>query len=294
MVNISNPSGDRNDKIANAAKVLGRSDDRKKIFRAIYTGKKKKKTITEISNISGITNKVRVLQETKKLCSEDIIQAAEKINGETTYQKIDFYTHNKNKIISLATNKKKLDSFPTKVSPKVTSSVLNITLPQKLIDVKEITIDDIDSFKKVKPIKSSSVKSKPIYEKKIKLGLKKILGEKGKFIDWGGETDDVFTNRVVLNGKRISTSFGLKGRGTKGSLTPKKMGKNGDQIQRLFRSSASIFFVQYYSQIDASIIEQLKQFAIAKSAIENRRIYYGVIDGIDTQRIIAAYPNKFK
>lgn len=294
MLNISNPSGDRNDKIANAAKVLGRSEDRKKIFLAMYTGKKKKKTISEIGELSGITNKVRVLQETKKLCSEDIIQSTDKINGETTYQKIDFYTHNKSKIISLATNKKKLASFPTKVSPKATSSVFNISLPQKLIDVKEITIDDIDSFKKIKSIKYSSVKSKPIYEKKFKLGLKKIVGEEGKFTDWGGETDDMFSNRVVLNGKRISTSFGLKGRGTKGSLTPKKMGKNGDQIQRLFRSAASIFLVQYYALIEPSIIEQLKQFAIAKSAIENRRIYYGIIDGIDTQRIIKAYPDKFK
>lgn len=129
MLNISNPSGDRNDKIANAAKVLGRSEDRKKIFLAIYKGKKKKKTITEISNISGVSNKVRVLQETKKLCSEDIIQVANKINGETTYQKIDFYTHNKSKIISLATNKNKLASFPTKVSPKLPASTINIAIP---------------------------------------------------------------------------------------------------------------------------------------------------------------------
>lgn len=293
-MNISNPSGDRNDKIANAAKVLGRSEDRKEIFLAMYTGKKKKKTISEISELSRITNKVRVLQETKKLCSEDIIQSVDKINGETTYQKIDFYTHNKNKIISLATNKKKMASFPTKVSTQVASPVFNISLPQKLIDIKEVTIDDIDSFKKVISIPYSSVKSKPIYEKKFKLGLKKILGEEGKFTDWGGETDDMFSNRVVLKGKRISTSFGLKGRGTKGSLTPKKMGKNGDQIQRLFRSAATVFFVQYYSLIEPSVVEQLKQFAIAKSAIENRRIYYGTIDGIDTQRIIKAYPDKFK
>lgn len=120
------------------------------------------------------------------------------------------------------------------------------------------------------------------------------MGDEGKFTDWGGETDDIFTNRIRLKGKRISTSFGLKGKGTKGILTPKKMGKNGDQVQRLFRSSASIFFVQYYSLIDPSILEQLKQFAIAKSALENKKIYYGIIDGIDTQRIIKAYPDKFR
>src|SRR6266852_1195312 len=36
---------------------------------------------------------------------------------------------------------------------------------------------------------------------------------------------------------------------TTGPLVPGKMGKNGDQIQRLFGSPAQVFFVQYEEEI---------------------------------------------
>lgn len=78
-----------------------------------------------------------------------------------------------------------------------------------------------------------------------------------------------------------------------GRLTPNKMGKRGDQIQRLFRSPAEVFLVQYWGQIEESVIEQLKLFAVAKSALEGRKIFYGIIDGQDTSRIIKSYPEFF-
>lgn len=290
---ISNPSGDRQDKIANAARVLGRSADRKKIFKAIYTSKKKVKTISEISALSGIKNPVRVLQETKRLRSEDIIHWVGKVKGETAYQKIDFYTHNRDKILILASNKNKLESFPTKVSPQIVDKAIKILLPAKLIDIKCVTIDDIESFSKISKQKISR-SFKPMYEKNFKQGLKKIIGETGSFNDWGGETDDLYSTRLRINGRRLPVAFGLKGKATKGTLTPKKMGKNGDQIQRLFRSPAEVFFVQYHGQIDESVIEQMKNFAIAKSVTSNQRIYFGIIDGTDSKRLVISYPNSFK
>jgi len=72
------------------------------------------------------------------------------------------------------------------------------------------------------------------------------------------------------------------------------MGKNGDQIQRLFRAPAEIFLVQHWSQIDESILDLMKNLAISKSLNEQgKTIYYGIIDGQDTQRIMAAYPQHF-
>jgi hypothetical protein len=38
----------------------------------------------------------------------------------------------------------------------------------------------------------------------------------------------------------------------------------------------------------------MKNFAIAKSATIGQRIYFGVIDGEDSQRLLMAYVNKFK
>ena len=90
------------------------------------------------------------------------------------------------------------------------------------------------------------------------------------------------------------TAFAFKGKGTTGILTPKKMGKKGDQIQRLFKSAAQVFILQYWGQIDESVIEQMIAFAEAKSATEGSTIYYGVIDGDDSNRIIKAYPNAFR
>jgi hypothetical protein len=88
-------------------------------------------------------------------------------------------------------------------------------------------------------------------------------------------------------------AFAFKGPATTGRLTPRKLGKNGDQIQRLFSSAADVFFVQYHDQIDESVVEQMKRFAIANSVTENKQVYFGVIDGDDTNRLLAAYPEQF-
>jgi hypothetical protein len=107
------------------------------------------------------------------------------------------------------------------------------------------------------------------------------------------ETDDLFSSRIWIRGKRMAVAFGLKGKGTKGKLTPKKMGKHGDQIQRLFRSPADVFIVQYWNEVDSSIYELMKPLAHYKSFAEGRPIYYGVIDGADSQRLIKAYGKFF-
>jgi hypothetical protein len=126
-------------------------------------------------------------------------------------------------------------------------------------------------------------------------GLQKIIGEQGIFTDWGGETDDLFSTRLLFKGQRATVAFGLKGKGTRGILVPAKMGKNGDQIPRLFRAPAEIFLVQYWGQIDESILEQMKNMAITKSLMEQgKTICYGIIDGQDTQRIMSAYPQHFQ
>ena len=290
-VTVSNPSADRNEKIANAAKVLGRSKDRKKVFSEIYKGKKKIKSVSYLSTNTGLIN-VRVLQEGEKLSAEDLVKQT-KIKGETAYKKIDFYSHNKKQILSLSNNKSKLNTFPTRTNPQVNIKTVKAYFPKNLVNVKQIYIDDIDSFNKIKKIKKSQTNVK-MYEADFKNGLKKILGEKGSFKDWGGETEDLFSTKVKINRKRLNIAFALKGKGTSGKLIPKKMGKNGDQIQRLFKSPADIFMVQYGAQIDTSILDQMKNIAMAKSVTEGKKIYYGIIDGSDTSRILQAYSSYFK
>ena len=98
---------------------------------------------------------------------------------------------------------------------------------------------------------------------------------------------------MLKKGKRISAAFGLKGRGTKGILVPKKMGKRGDQITRLFRAPAELFLIQYWAQIDESILEAMATQAKLKSLYDAKKIYYGIIDGQDTARLLTAYPKAF-
>lgn len=285
---VTDASSNRSDKIANAAKIIGKSKDRLKVFLAIYSGKKKVKTVSDILDVAGLTNKIRVLQEGKKLASGGEIVEQTKVGNETAYQKIDFYTQHRNKIISLVKNKNKLESFPTKTNPQFRGQTkVIVKFNRNFVKIKQVYVDDVDSFAKVKQVNNSIIN--PIYEHKMKIILKKIFGEKGKFTDWGGETDDLFSTRLKINGRRISAAFALKGKGTKGILVPKKMGNNGDQIQRLFKSPAQIFFIQYGGQISESILDQMKTHAIARSVTENTLIYYGIIDGQDTSRLAAAY-----
>jgi hypothetical protein len=282
-----------NEQIMHAAQVIGRSKIRRKVFEEICRGKRKARSVDEIALSTNLDRKL-VFNETRVLFNDRII-SRQKVKGKPiAYLKDDFYSQHKQKILKFAEDKHARESFPTKWNPR-TTTVIPLPVIRKSIDAKHITIDDIDSFGKVAEVRlAPETENAPILEKTFKAGLQNILGEEGKFNDWGGEGDDLFSSRLIFKGKRVTVAFGLKGRGTKGKLTPKKLGKQGDQIQRLFRAPADIFLIQYWGQIDESIVEQMKLIANGKSALEGRRIYYGEIDGQDTLRILQAYAECFK
>ena len=285
----SNP----NEQIAYAAAIIGRSEARKQVFKEIHRGKKRVKTVSEIVKKTGL-DRIKVLKAARYLYNNRVVKQL-KINGELAYEKDDFYAQNKKTILRLAGDKRALAKYPTKRNPRAATVFVNLPVPRKAIDVKQLSIDDIDSFEKVKEIQlAPNAKMMPLLENEFQKGLQKILGEQGEFNDWGGENDDLFSTRLILNGERVNVAFGLKGRGTRGKLTPKKMGTQGDQIQRLFRTTANVFLIQYWNQIDHSVLEQMRIFAIAKSVLNGQRIYYGIIDGQDTLRLIIAYKEYFE
>jgi hypothetical protein len=294
-IEVTDTPSHRQEKIANAARVLGRSKQKQQVFAAICFGKKSIKPIERVEEKSGLSYK-QVLNTAVSLQHEGLIKPAPKINGRKAYEKDSFYAKNCKKILALARNTQKLDKFPTAYTPKLGAGLrVSVTVKPlaKKVRAERITIDDVDSFSKVRAIVRSGP-SGPLSEKKFKQGLKDVLDEKGAFTDWGGETDDLFSPRVWVRGKRLAGAFGLKGKATKGKLTPKKMGKNGDQIQRLFRSPADVFIVQYWGEVDSTIYELMKSLASYKSFAEGRPIYYAVIDGQDSRRLIQAYPKYFR
>jgi hypothetical protein len=278
--------------IEHVIEVIGRSKQRLMVFRAIYQGKKRVKTVNEICSSTGL-NRKQVLQEAKKLADNEIVRQLRAM-GMTAYEKDNFYSSRKDRILKMVQNPVILSQILSKKSELLSPTKTTIIKihPQR-INAKYITIDDINSFSKVLRVKVIPEEYEEIAERHFKKGISKILGEKGKFVDWGGEQNDLYTDKIKVLTRRIPVAFAFKGPGTRGRLTPKKMGKNSDQIQRLFRSPAIAFIIQYWGQIDQSVIEQMAEFAKAKSATEGTVIYYGVIDGDDSNRIIKAYPKAF-
>jgi len=288
---VSDVRSNPNDNIAFAAAVLGRSKDRIAVFKEIHRGRKTTKTATEIANATGLKRK-RVVEEAVKLIHKEIIKKAKR-DGEIAYTREGFFYTYRNKVLSLATNPTKLKNYPTKYNLKVTGARISVSFPKKWAHTATITIDDIDSFSRVYRAKSAAGPVN-MQEAAFKRGIQTIIDEKGRFKDWGGETSDLFTNRLRFQGRRCSAAMALKGRATKGLLTPARMGKNGDQIQRLFVEDADVFLIQSGGQIAPSVVQLMATHAQVKSAYTGRKIYYGVIDGDDSARLIRAYPRAFR
>jgi len=291
-IKVADIRANLNENIVHAAKTVGRSKDRRKVFEAIYKGKRRVKTVDEIAKITKLS-RVRVLQEGGTLSANQIVEKTKKDN-QTAYKKDETYTHHKRKILSILDNPDSVNKYPTKQSPRVSTTTYKIVVPGKKSRIKAVTVDDIDSFNKVRKVANidSSLQLGKVPESKIKAGFKKIIGEAHEFKDWGGEKNDLYTNKIRYKGKRRTAAFALKGKATKGTLTPNKMGKNGDQISRLVGSSAELFLVVYHGKVDESIASQLEAFALAKS-ISGATIYYGIIDGDDLNRLFQAYRTCF-
>jgi hypothetical protein len=93
-----------------------------------------------------------------------------------------------------------------------------------------------------------------------------------------------------FKGRRIAAALALKGNGTLPPLTPKKMGRNGDQIPRMFKSPAEIFLFVFDAPIKENIMNDLETHAENKASSNRKNIYYGIIDGEGLVRLFAAYP----
>lgn len=293
-IQVSDSLSNTEEQIERAAKTIGRSELRSRVFEAIYFGKARVKSVGEISEQTNL-NRKQVLNEGRRLVVAQIVHAAKK-KGDTAYEKIDFFQAHKKKILKYAKHPKELDDLPTKRRKTIQ---LEIRLDYEhnhgaLGRAASITIDDLDSFEKVKKIEPAGYISDDVSEEQFKHGVQRILGEKGEWKDWGGELFDLASTRVVVNGNRIGAVFAFKGPGTKGDLTPAKMGKNGDQIVRMFFADARLYVVQYCRRIMPTIGQMMRSMAVEKAAATGGEIYYCVIDGIDSRRLYSAYFDEFQ
>lgn len=98
--------------IIEAAKAIGRSVGKRKVFEAVYHHKMRTKSVAEIVQSSGLS-RMQVLQAGVQLKKSGIIGQGQK-NGDTAYTQIEFFQHNKAKILNFVDDPTKILKIPTK------------------------------------------------------------------------------------------------------------------------------------------------------------------------------------
>lgn len=291
-IEVSDSLSNTHEQIEQAAKTIGRGKIRRKVFEAIYHHKSRTKTVAQIAKRARLS-RMRVLQHGRHLSSKGIIKQTRK-DGDTAYEKIDFFQAHKTQILNLAANPKKLAALPTKRRNTVTVNVRGNGRRLSRPKAVALTVDDFDSFSAVRRVRADGHIPRTVSEDHFKRGVQMILGEPGQWKDWGGELFDLASTRVKLKGRRIGAVFAFKGPGKRGPLVPGKMGKNGDQIPRMYLADARVFVVQYGEEVKPSITQLMRSLAIDKSAATGDTIYYAIIDGTDSYRLYRAYSNQFR
>ncbi len=155
---------------------------------------------------------MRVLQEGGKLAGNGIVEQT-KVDRRTAYKKKDpTYIHHKNVIVGLFNNPGGKSKYPTKQEPRPQggTSTHRIVVAKSLPQPQIITIGDIASFS------AAGVSTKPnlatVPEERIKRFLKLVIGEKAEFKDWGGEKNDLFTNKLLFRGRHGPRRWPLRTR----------------------------------------------------------------------------------
>jgi hypothetical protein len=286
---VSDSRANRNEVIFAAVEVIGRSKTRRAVFEAVYFHKRRVKDVDQIVSMTRLS-RMQVLQAANTLAQHQLIGKTRIKGRPLAYQQEDFYQANKKEILRQLDSRARHLAFPTKRNPRMTVTVRTKRASQP--SARFITIDDIDSFSKVKKIKSDTG-GQVLSEEQFKRGLLCLLSDEGVFKDWGGEQNDVFSTLLRIRGKRKRAAFALKGPGAPGKMMLRHLGKNADQIPRLFKSPAEVFIVQHHEQIDQSVIDEMETHATVVARKTGRTILFGVIDGKDSRRLISAYPAEF-
>jgi hypothetical protein len=154
----------------------------------------------------------------------------------------------------------------------------------------EIFLENIDSFanaRDIAPVRTVKEleRLRSVPEREVKAAFAEIIGEPTVPKDWGGERSDLFTSHVLIDGNRISTAFAFKGPAAFRPMTMADLGKNGDQIDRLFTEPADLLVLQHCHEITPPVRGAMRAYA---QQMGNPRLF-SLIDGYDTARLFRAY-----
>jgi hypothetical protein len=156
---------------------------------------------------------------------------------------------------------------------------------------KRVFIDEIDSFQQCRDAENWAVEQLlkdgllRLSEPEVKKAIHSILGDPEIQKDWGGERSDIFTTQFEFRGQRYQAAMVLKGPSVGKHVSIADQGKKGDQIVRLFEQAADFFVVQANGVFEPTLVKHVQQTAVS----QNRELYYCLIDGRDTARMLVGY-----
>lgn len=155
----------------------------------------------------------------------------------------------------------------------------------------ELRPEDIEQFsgmdKDWSPSKAEFERMRLVPEHAVKELLCDLLGEITVPKDWGGEESDVFSANLTVDGKRRTGAVLLKGPSRFHPMIPTDLGKNGDQLYRLFNIPADIFIVQHCHAIGAAVRKQAEAYAFQRAFTKPCRVVF--MDGLTTARLLRAH-----
>ncbi len=164
-------------------------------------------------------------------------------------------------------------------------------------ETQRLYIQSIDSFSKVRGLNTAQVKTflkngfLDVPEDTVKTAFLEIIGQSYKPNDWGGETEDIYSSHLWLNGEKVQTSIILKGGGTiHGHETHLgDLGKNGDQLERMMRTvSSKLFIIQSVKPIGQDIVNAAQAF-VSQHWVKGNKCYFCIVEGQDTAMLLYAY-----
>lgn len=137
------------------------------------------------------------------------------------------------------------------------------------------------------PSKAEFARLADIPEHKVKELICRLLDEHDIPKDWGGEESDLFSGRLLIGGERKTSAFLLKGPAKFHPMTPRDLGKNGDQIYRLFNIPAQVYVIQHCHNIGAAVRKTVEAYALHRSFTAPCR--YVIMDGLSTAQLLRAH-----
>ena len=158
-------------------------------------------------------------------------------------------------------------------------------LPWRM-EVFPAQIDNFAAAAQVKqPTSSELTRLQSTDESDVKDAFASIAGEPFVPKDWAGEKSDLSTTQLRIGGQQVVTAFAFKGRSKAKKMTVADLGKNGDQISRLFSEPCDLVVLQHCHEVTSAVRDHMRAFA---TRIGHLRPFC-IIDGADTVRIMKAY-----